>query len=57
MVHKFVTRDTIEEKIDAIIADKQKLAGELLGSAGERWITEYSNEELLELFSLGGDRK
>lgn len=57
MVHKFVTRDTIEEKIDAIITDKQGLAGDILGSAGEHWITEYSNEELLQLFSPGGENK
>jgi len=57
MVHKFVTRGTIEEKIDEMIAEKQKLSGDILGSSGEQWITEYSNEELMKMFALGGDLK
>lgn len=52
MVHKFVTQGTLEEKIDRMITDKQNLVQDLLGSGGEHWITEYSNEELLELFKL-----
>jgi non-specific serine/threonine protein kinase len=55
MVHKFVTKGTIEEKIDAMLQEKKKLAGEILSSNGEQWITELSNEELMNLFSLGGD--
>lgn len=55
MVHKFVTKGTIEEKIDAMIAEKQKLSGELLSGSGEQWITEFNNEELLKIFALGGD--
>ena len=56
MVHKFVTKGTIEEKIDAMIEEKQKLAGDILSSKGERWITEYNNKELMEIFALGGDK-
>lgn len=56
LVHKFITRGTIEEKIAAIIEGKQKLSGEIFSNAGEQWITEYSNEELLALFSLGGEK-
>ncbi|MBE3101342.1 MAG: DEAD/DEAH box helicase, partial [Firmicutes bacterium] len=55
MVHKFVTKGTIEEKIDAIIEEKQKLSGDILSSSGEQWITEYNNEELMKMFALGGD--
>lgn len=56
MVHKMVTKGTIEEKIDAIIEEKQKLSGELLkDTGGEQWITEYSNEALIAMFSLEGD--
>lgn len=55
IVHKFVTKGTIEEKIDSIIAEKQKLSKDLLSSAGEQWITEYNNEELMKMFALGGD--
>lgn len=56
IVHKFVTQGTIEEKIDAMIEEKQKMAGDILGSAGEQWITELDNEELLNLIRLGGER-
>ena len=56
MVHKFVTRGTVEEKIDAMIREKLQLSGDILGSGGEAWITEYSNDQLMELFALGGDR-
>ncbi|GAU75569.1 DEAD/DEAH box helicase [Fusibacter sp. 3D3] len=55
MVHKFVTKGTIEEKIDAIIEEKQKLSGDILSSNGEQWLTEYSNAELMQMFALGGD--
>ena len=56
IVHKFVTKGTIEEKIDSIIEQKQKLSGDVLTSSGEQWITEYNNEELMKMFALGGDR-
>ncbi|MBN2259945.1 MAG: DEAD/DEAH box helicase [Clostridiales bacterium] len=55
MVYKFVTNGTIEEKINTIIEEKQKLSGELLSSSGEAWITEYNNEELMKIFALSGD--
>lgn len=55
IVHKFITKGTIEEKIDAMIEEKQKLAGDILGSAGEKWITELDNKALMELIRLGGD--
>ena len=55
LVHKFVAKGTIEEKIDALIEEKQKLSGDILSAGGEQWITEYNNEELLEIFALGGD--
>lgn len=56
MVHKFVTVGTIEEKIDLMIEEKQKLAGDLIGSSGENWITEMDNNKLMELFKLGGEK-
>lgn len=55
MVHKFVTKGTVEEKINAMIEEKQKLAGDILSAGGEQWITELNNEKLMQLFSLGGD--
>lgn len=53
IVHKFVTKGTVEEKIDAMITEKQKLAGDILSTSGEQWITELNNEELMRLFTLG----
>ncbi|MBC3888582.1 ATP-dependent helicase [Acetobacterium paludosum] len=54
MVHKFITAGTIEEKIDVMIDEKNQLAGDIIKSSGEAWITELNNDQLLELFSLGG---
>ncbi len=52
MVHKFVSRGSIEEKIDALIASKKELAENVIGSGGESWITELSNEELMDVLRL-----
>ncbi|MCL2320574.1 MAG: DEAD/DEAH box helicase, partial [Oscillospiraceae bacterium] len=52
MVHKMITKGTIEEKIDAMIEDKLKLSGDIIEASGESWITEMSNKELMDLFSL-----
>ena len=53
MVHKFVCRGTVEEKIDAMIAQKRQLAADLLdGGGGEVKLTEMSDAELLRLVSL-----
>ncbi len=51
-VHKFVCRGSIEEKIDALINSKKELAENVIGSGGEKWITELSNEELISLLTL-----
>ena len=55
-VHKFVTQGTIEEKIDAIISSKKKLATEILSPTDEISITELSDDELLNLLTLDIDR-
>ncbi|OPZ30111.1 MAG: ATP-dependent helicase HepA [Lentisphaerae bacterium ADurb.BinA184] len=52
IVHKFITRGTVEEKIDRLIAGKVELAGQLIAATGEQWITEMDNRELAELFTL-----
>ncbi|MCB2181262.1 MAG: DEAD/DEAH box helicase [Desulfobulbaceae bacterium] len=52
MVHKFLTKGTIEEKIDEMLTQKAKLSNEVVTASGENWITEMSNEELFELFTL-----
>jgi superfamily II DNA or RNA helicase len=52
MVHKFLTQGTIEEKIDRMLVEKAKLSEEVIAASGESWLTEMSNEELYELFTL-----
>ncbi|MDO4983470.1 MAG: DEAD/DEAH box helicase [Eubacteriales bacterium] len=53
IVHKMVCRSTIEERIDEIISSKKELAENVIGSGGESWITELSNEQLMNLLRLG----
>ena len=53
LVHKFVCRGTVEERIDAMIQDKRQLATDLLDSAGaEVRLTELNDAELLRLVRL-----
>ena len=52
MVHKFLTRGTIEERIDAMLTDKAELFDKVIASSGEGWITEMDNKELLGMFRL-----
>ena len=54
VVHAFVTKGTIEEKIDAIIEDKMKMAKDIVSASAESWLTQMRNDELMEIFSLGG---
>ena len=56
LVHKFVTRGTIEEKIDILIREKQQMANEILeGDAGAA-LTEMSDAEILKMVALDLDR-
>ncbi len=52
LVHKFITKGTVEEKIDEMIEGKMKLSKEVIQEGGEAWITELSNEALMKIFSL-----
>ena len=52
LVHKLVCEKTVEERIDAVIHSKKELAEQVIGSGGEKWITELSNEELLDMLRL-----
>ena len=52
LVHKFITRGTVEERIDAMIADKRHLADDVLGGDQEVNVTDLSDDELLELVRL-----
>ncbi len=50
-VHKLVSSGTIEERIDAMIADKRALAERVVGD-GEQWLTELSTDELRDVIEL-----
>ena len=48
-VHRFITKNSFEEKIDAMITSKRELA-DMTITSGESWIARMSHEELKELF-------
>jgi non-specific serine/threonine protein kinase len=52
LVHKFVCRGTVEEKIDELIESKKQLSRDLLEGGGELNLTELKDDELLRLVSL-----
>ena len=52
VVHKFVTRRTVEEKIDAMLKTKTELVDKVIAPTGEAWITEMDNAQLVDLFRL-----
>jgi SNF2 family DNA or RNA helicase/uncharacterized Zn finger protein len=51
MVHRFITKNTFEERINDMIQSKKALA-EMTVSTGENWIGNLSNTELKELFVI-----
>lgn len=53
MVHRLVTLGTFEEKIDEMLKSKKELAN-LAVYEGEKIITELSDEEIYEIFTLSG---
>ncbi len=52
LVHKFICRGTVEEKIDALIESKKQLAQHLLEGGAELDLTALSDAELLRLVAL-----
>lgn len=52
LVHKFVCRGTVEEKIDQLIDSKRQLSQDLLEGGGEVLLTEMRDDELLKLVAL-----
>lgn len=51
MVHRFITKNTFEERINEMIQGKKALAN-LTIATGENWIGNLSNKELKQLFTL-----
>jgi superfamily II DNA or RNA helicase len=52
MVHKFICRGTVEEKINSLIESKRTLSDDLLAAGGEINLTELADDELLRLVAL-----
>ena len=52
LVHKFVCRGTVEDKIDGMIEAKRQLAGDFLRGGAEAALTEMNDDELLKLVRL-----
>ena len=53
MVHRMITLGTFEEKIDEMLKSKKELA-DLAVYEGEKIITELSDDEIYEIFTLSG---
>lgn len=56
LIHKFICKGTLEERIDALMAGKQSLADEILRDGPEKLLTEMDNSELLDLVRLDIDK-
>ncbi|MBW2220653.1 MAG: SWF/SNF helicase family protein, partial [Deltaproteobacteria bacterium] len=52
IVHKFLTKATVEERIDIMLEEKAKLSRDIVAGTGDAWITEMKNDELVDLFKL-----
>ncbi|MEP6513209.1 MAG: C-terminal helicase domain-containing protein [Parafilimonas sp.] len=52
MVHRMITKGTLEEKIDDMLRSKKQLAN-LAVANGEKWIGELSDKEIKERVMLG----
>src|SRR5439155_26739078 len=52
LVHKFVCRGTVEDRIDELIRQKSSLATDLLDGGGEVLLTEMNDDQLLRFVSL-----
>ncbi len=52
LVHKFICKGTLEEKIDALIESKRSMSKELLEDGDATLLTELGNEELLKIVAL-----
>jgi superfamily II DNA or RNA helicase len=52
LVHKFVCKGTVEDKIDELIESKKQLSKDLLEGGAELNLTEMSDEALLDLVKL-----
>ena len=53
LVHKFICKGTLEDRIDQLIDSKQNIANEILSlDSGATMLSELSNDDLLKIVSL-----
>ena len=52
IVHKFLTKGTVEERIDMMLEDKSKLSQDVIGGTDTGFITEMKNNEIMDMFRL-----
>ncbi|MBO7105998.1 MAG: SWF/SNF helicase family protein, partial [Fibrobacter sp.] len=50
-VHRFITKGTFEEKINALLETKKAIA-EMTVSAGETWLADMDDKQLVEVFGI-----
>ena len=51
-VYKFISKGTIEEKIDYLLEEKRDLADKIVTSTGESWVSNLDDEKLKKLLLL-----
>lgn len=55
-VHRMITEGTVEDRIAAMLSDKQALADAVLGGGGDSSLTELTDRDLADLVSLRRQR-
>ena len=52
LVHKFICKGTLEERINELLCAKKALADDILNSGAEKLLTQMNNKELLDFIKL-----
>jgi len=52
IVHKFLTKGTVEERIDMMLEEKSRLSQDVIAGTSGGWITEMKDDDLVDLFRL-----
>jgi len=52
LVHKFICKGTLEDKIDALIEEKSSMANDLLEGGAQSLLTEMTNDQLINTVTL-----
>lgn len=52
MVHKFITKGTVEEKIDLMLEEKSVMSEKIIAQSGESLVTEMDDDKIMDMFKL-----